>query len=1137
MARIPNTEVERLKQGVSVQRLVEARGVELKKHGADLIGRCPFHDDRTPSLVVSPGKNLWHCLGACQAGGSVIDWVMKAEGVSFRHAVELLRGDLPAVTAPASTISARPAVKASTVRKLPAPLDASAEDQELLRQVVAYYHESLKQSPEALGYLEKRGLRSSEMVERFQLGFANRTLGYRLPAKNRQAGEAIRGRLTTLGIYRESGHEHLNGSLVIPVFDEAGCVVEMYGRKITHGLKKGIPLHLYLPGPHRGVFNLEAIASSPEVILCESLIDALSFWCAGYRNVTASYGVEGFTADHLEAFRKHKTERVLIAYDRDEAGDKAALKLAEKLAAENITSYRVLFPRGMDANEYALKLTPAEKSLGLALRKAEWMRKGKAPPVTLGLPVAAAPATTPTKAEPTPATVAPRKEMRSVRPWDEWHRHALDVGVGAELAELGRQVMREAEQHGWDDELAALCGVDDGGAAMLELALANPARAAASWQKLLDQDGLADDDTDEDDDELDQEDEEDAARVAPPKSTASATPASPPAPVPPPMVEPLPLVASPEPPPPKAPLIEPELRGEEVVFTLGDRRYRVRGLGRNLSLEQLRVNMLAGRGEAFFVDTLDLYSARQRQSFIAQAAGELGVEQDVIKRDLGKVLLALEDLQEKQVEEAQKPKERGVTLSDSETEAALELLRDPGLLARILGDFARCGVVGEETNKLVGYLGAVSRKLDEPLAIIIQSSSAAGKSSLMDAILAFVPNEERVQYSAMTGQSLFYMGESDLRHKVLAIVEEQGAERASYALKLLQSEGELTIASTGKDPASGRLITQEYRVEGPVMIFLTTTAIEIDEELLNRCLVLTVDEDRAQTQAIHQKQRQAQTLAGLLAKKERDGVLKLHRDAQRLLRPLLVANPFAERLTFIDDRTRTRRDHMKYLTLIRSIALLHQYQREHKTVEHEGQKLTYIEVTVEDIEVANRLAHQVLGRSLDELPPQTRRLLLLLDEMVTAACKRLAMDRSDYRFTRREVREAIGWGNTQLKVHLARLEEMEYLALHRGGKAGGFVYELRYDGEGKDGRPFLVGLADPAQLRTYDETRSGANGERSGSGRPLVGPKSGSGRPTKTDLATTQTARNRPNGRAALPPAHLDEVAAAPSYVEAARIS
>src|SRR5690606_16016473 len=137
--------------------------------------------------------------------------------------------------------------------------------------------------------------------------------------------------------------------------------------------------------------------------------------------------------------------------------------------------------------------------------------------------------------------------------------------------------------------------------------------------------------------------------------------------------------------------------------------------------------------------------------------------------------------------------------------------------------------------------------------------------------------------------------------------EEEGAERASYALKLLQSEGRLTIASTGKDALTGKLITHEYHVEGPVMIMLTTTAVEIDEELLNRCLVLTVDEDREQTRAIHRVQRERRTLAGLLAKAERDEVLTLHRNAQRLLRPLAVVNPYAPRLTFVDSRTRTRR--------------------------------------------------------------------------------------------------------------------------------------------------------------------------------------------------------------------------------------
>ena len=132
----------------------------------------------------------------------------------------------------------------------------------------------------------------------------------------------------------------------------------------------------------------------------------------------------------------------------------------------------------------------------------------------------------------------------------------------------------------------------------------------------------------------------------------------------------------------------------------------------------------------------------------------------------------------------------------------------------------------------------------------------------------------------MTGQSLFYMGESNLQHKILAIVEEEGAQRASYALKLLQSEGELVIASTGKEVSTGRLVTEEYRVQGPVMIFLTTTSVNIDEELLNRCIVLSVDENREQTKAIHRLQRQRQTLAGLLSRQSHQQTLELHRNAQ-----------------------------------------------------------------------------------------------------------------------------------------------------------------------------------------------------------------------------------------------------------------
>ncbi|MCP4088216.1 MAG: toprim domain-containing protein [Gammaproteobacteria bacterium] len=967
MARIPDDQIDRLKTEVSLQRLAEGMGITMKRHGADLIGLCPFHDDKEPSLVITPKQNLWHCLGACQTGGSVIDWVMKAEGVSFRHATELLLSDYSP-----SLVAGSAPVKQATVRKLPTALEHNAENAKLLRQVMDYYHEALKQSPEAQAYLEKRGL-SVEAIDHFKIGFANRSLGYRLPAKNRKEGAAIRGQLQRLGLYRASGHEHFSGSIVIPVVDEAGQITEVYGRKINDNLRKGTPKHLYLPGAHVGVWNVEALAASPEIILCESLIDALTFWCAGYRNVTCSYGTEGFITDHLAAFKKYGTERVLIAYDRDEAGNKAADKLAKQLTSEGIDVYRLQFPKGMDANEYAMQVQPASKSLGVVIRSAEWLGNGKAKTITTGQ-----------------AVLVEEVESMSV---------AADEAEVAQVSEVN------------------------------EISEPSPSLAAAVV--------------------------------------------------------------------PSAPKIDitAEIKENEIIIPLGGRNYRIRGLDKNLSYEQMKVNLLAsGSGldgeEAVHVDTLDLYQSRPRSAFIKQAASELGVKEDVIKRDLGKVLLKLEALQEERIQAAQEPNEKVITLTDDESEAALSLLRSPDLLNQILADFESCGVVGESTNILTGYLACVSRKLDDPLAVLIQSTSAAGKSALMDAILDLMPEEERIQYSAMTGQSLFYLGESDLKHKILAIAEEEGVSEAAYALKLLQSQGELTIASTGKDPVSGKLVTQEYRVEGPVMIFLTTTAIELDEELLNRCLVLTVNESREQTQAIQERQRYEETLEGLLASQTRTDILALHRNAQRLLKPLKVVNPYADRLTFLSDKTRTRRDHRKYLALIRTITLLHQYQRPTKQVAHSGQMLEYIEVTLEDIETANRLAHEVLGRTLDELPPQTRSLLKLIHEMVAARCKSLDMHRSDFRFSRRDVRECCQWSDTALKVHMARLVELEYLLAHRGGRGQSYAYELLYLGEGEQGDAFLMGLLDVQKLQ-YDAKWSGQNGKRSGSGEPQVGGKSG----------------------------------------------
>ena len=956
MARFSDEVISRIKSEVSLIRLVENSGVELKSHGKDKIGRCPFHDDKTPSLVVSPNSNLWNCLGACQTGGDTIQWIMKMQGVSFRHAVEILKADIPA-------LAATEPVKKSTTKKLDVLLSEDAEAQQLLNQVTDYYHETLLQSPEALDYLTGRGLNDPELIRRFKLGYANRTLAYRLPEKNRKAGAEIRGKLQEVGVLRDSGHEHLNGSVVVPIFDDDGNVCELYGRKILGSrLRKGTAQHLYLPGPHAGVWNREGLEGQKEIILCEALIDAMTFWVHGYKNVTASYGTSGFTPDHLAAFKACGAERILIAYDRDEAGNTAADKLAKELQKQGFACYRLHFPKGMDANQYAQEVQPAPKSLGVVIRSAEWMGEGKAP------------------------------------------ERQLDIAIP--LAESEEQVQEKITS-----PLAAEKTEE-------------PDRSSASMH---------------------------SRHTVHPEHKII-------------------LPASAVPPAPES-SIEPEVSEHEINIAYGNRKYRVRGLQKNTSYEVLKVNVLVAVDESLHVDTFDIYSAKHRQAFARVAAVETGIDDKTLLRDLGQLLLQLESLQDQAIQEALKPKDPSAyTMDDHEREQALELLRDPELSSRIINDFAKTGLVGEPTNALMGYLSAVSRKLKTPLAIIVQSTSAAGKSALMDAVLKLVPDEDKVHYSAMTGQSLFYLGETNLKHKILGIAEEEGVRQAAYALKILQSQGELTIASTGKDPQSGKLVTEEYRVEGPVMLFLTTTAIDIDEELLNRCVVLTINESREQTAAIQQRQRKARTLSGLLASHGSEQLIKQHQNAQRLLRPLAVVNPYAEQLRFADSRTRTRRDHEKYLTLIDSITLLYQYQREIKTITNNGESIEYIEATLDDIALANQLAHDILGRSLDELPPPTRRLLECLHTLVADKMKAESLRQNEVRFTRREVREAAGLSDTQVRTHLDRLVALEYVLAHAGRNGQRFVYELVFDGEFKQDKPQLMGLIDVDQLKNKSTT-------------------------------------------------------------------
>ncbi|ONF77776.1 DNA primase, partial [Leptospira santarosai serovar Bananal] len=691
------------------------------------------------------------------------------------------------------------------------------------------------------------------------------------------------------------------------------------GRRIIPS-KSGSPDHLYLPGKHLGIWNEEDAFEKNELVLCESILDALTFWEHGIRNVTCSYGVEGFTEVIQERILENQIKRIYIAYDGDAAGDKGAASVYRKFKDQGIEMYRVLLPLGMDINEVAVRSEEVQDTLlGLLEESVALTEEEQRPQIKNAFLFA----------EPTFSTT------RS----------------------------QEAPTEG----LTSLAVIQTG--------------------------------------------------------------------------------------------TQPEVKvgKDEVEVRFPERTYVTKGLFRN-TVETLKVTLKVIRGERYHVDTVDLLSYKGRTSYISTASNELGDKEETLKKEIGKLINTLEEVLSEREKERNVKTE--VELSPEERAQAVQYLEDPKLLTNILMDFERCGLVGERVNSLVGYLASITRRTENPLAIIIQSSSSAGKSTLMDAILDFVPEEEKEKYSAMTGQSLFYMSSKNLKNKVLAVSEEEGAERAKYALKILQSEKKISIASAMKDPTTGRTVTEEYSVEGPVVIFLTTTNLEIDEELENRCLILTVNEGREQTRTILEIQRELETLEGIVKKRDKEKTLGLHKNVQRILRPFVVVNPYAKELKFPDTKLRMRRDQKKYLTLIKSIALLQQYQREKKMGRDEnGESFEYIEVTKEDMELGSILASKILGRTLEELTPQTKEVLYSLHTMVEKESEAQKISKSEVRFTRREVRERLGVSDTRLRVHLKRLEELEYLVVRNSRQGQIAEYELLYDGEGKEGEEFALGLS------------------------------------------------------------------------------
>ncbi len=869
-------EKEAVKKGVDIIALFGSFGVELVRKGKSHTGRCPWHEDSTPSLSVDREKGLYHCFG-CGESGDAVSLVQKMKGVGFREALAYLasgNGKKGAERRPSAVRGELPAKGMPNLSAAPAPAVAS-EHPYILDEVAKRYASTLTATAEARAYLATRKLDVPELLSRFGVGYSDGRLAEVL-------GSSQKAELERLGVLKASDREHFAGCITVPLWDEAGHVVGFYGRRIA---SSSHPAHLYLPGPHRGLVNRQAArVYRDELVLTESVLDALSLVALGLENVIPCYGTNGMTPEHVKLLADERVRTVVIGFDADDAGKRGAEALAAKLEASGHAVKLLTPPRGKDWNE-------------------------------------------------------------------------------ALVADTSR------------DEVAAALS-------------AAPLRS-------------------------------------PPGARAVASPAA---------------------------QLTVRTEGERKLYEIAGVRYRVAG-AKGMFVASLRVNVRAEWEGRKYIDNVDLLSARSRQGF-AQSMGDLvGLEPSRVERDLVAILDHLEGERDRMLSAVEaKPHE----MSEEERREGRALLRDLDLVERVLQDLDALGYVGERENKLLVYLAATSRRMADPLSVLIVSESASGKSLLIESVKRLMPPEEVVAMTSLSDQALQYLPEDALLHKFLVMGEAVHSEAVEHQVREMLSSRELSRLVTLKDERTGELSSRMVRKPVVVSCALSTTNPQVNPENSSRFFVVGADETEEQTRAIFARQREKYSLEHHRAgEKAVEEIVRRHQAAQRLLTPRLIVNPFARVLEFPSRLMRSRRDHERFLDLIAAVSFLRQYQKQEK--EHEG--LAYIESDLTDYRVAYAVMQRAIASSYAALPPQPRVLYEALREVARKKGAEQGVGAEEVTVSQRELREATGIGAMGVKRSLRTLVDYEYVltegSRRRGSRLG---YRLLRDEEAVD----LAGAAIPA---------------------------------------------------------------------------
>ena len=946
-------EKDDIKKYVDIVDLFLHFGITLTKKGKSYVAKCPWHNDTNPSLSVDRGKGVYNCFG-CGESGDIFTLTEKMKGCDFKGAVKYLKEfkgtSLPKVPVDKSAGKANGTGKESNESKetKSSPLAALRQAQDIvsagssgvsraprneeilsgaaqmindtlpndgvpeLRRraepgsasdgnitfatIADYYHRKLYAKPEGIEYLRKRGLVNPANYDRFRIGFADGSLLEII-------GEGRKEALKEMGILTGRGSEHFRNCVIFPVIDDTltglsaglGQVVGMYGRSMDPDAK--VP-HLYLKGKHRGVFHRKASKVYDEIILTESIIDALSLIELGIENTQAIYGTNGFTGEHLQILKDDRVKTVVLAFDSDQAGQTASGKLSEQLLAEGFSV------------------------------------KSITPP--------AVPNLFPDHPEAVPK---------------DWNEYLCAGGASSSLSNLAEAV-REAIVKAETKENENLTSDGTGSGMSVE-------KTPLGYD-----------------------------------FTITSTPFS---------------------------------ARTGVIYRLTNVK--------EMFVGNLKVNMRAElapspgltfrKGEEYpvgekYYDHVDLYSSRSRAACSANISRMFSIEQRLIEKDIIRILEYLETERDRKL--AAGVREKGHNMTSEETALGMELLTDGKIFDRFLAAMETLGYVGETVNKLLMFIAACSRKMDDPISVMVISQSSGGKTRLVEAVEALIPPEEVISVTSLSDQALNYV--SDMEHKFLVLGEAVHGIEVEHQLREIQSSHKLTRGVTVKDEKTGHMETRFVATKAICSCALTSTGGKINPENASRNFIIEVDESAEQTARVHEMQRGKYSLE----RHERavstvPKIIAAFHAAGRLLSKIFIVNNFARHIKFPASVMRTRRDFERFLDLVAAVCFVRQFQKKR----HVRNGIEYITCDITDYDIAHTIIMKTLASTLFELSGGTVDFYEKLREMTRDLGRKKGLKANEITVAQRDIREHTGYGLEWVKKQLRVLIDYEYVIVTRGG--------------------------------------------------------------------------------------------------------